>query len=818
MTVPSEIKRSGPFFGDNVATAFDYKFKIVDRTHIAVIRTENGEDTTLVIDEDYTVTDVGNEAGGQVITVVAPTSQQSITNLRNVPFTQETDLENQGGYYPETVEKAFDLSVMRDQQLSERLDRSLQIPASSNPSDLDTLVADILRLKESADNIDIVAAIDDDVQAVAANNADISAVADNIVDVTNFAAVYYGPRASDPTARNDGTARQEGDLYFNTTVKQLRIFDGAAWQAITDQALNISVKSFVGDGVTTAFTLDTSPGTVNNLLVEIGGVLQVPTIDFTVSGTTLTIAPAVANGDTINTWVIATTAVLNVPADNSVTLASLSDALVQDDTEPRNDAADNQLPTVKRVATMIADLSPSLFITPEDYGCVGNDVDDDTVNFEAALDAAIAAGVVLLLGQNKTYLLNTWPAAGYYPSGNVFIKGLDRTSKIKGPAGASYFVRPGTAFAISEVAFDRWAGIVCRDVADGGSIVGARFCDNKITNITGIPYNIEIEHKDSYVTGNSLSDCSGGYGIRIGENTYANQNKWDNNIIADNVLRNFTATGTVSGFPIIIYGKNSIVSNNTIDGLLSADGEAVGIYVKLRNSQITNNKVRNINATGSSGAALDVAGISLKGAPRNITNSGVQGFKNICAGNVLENIGNQMSKGSGIRCQNSHCVVANNQVIDAGSVGISMDDSNGSSYNKFIGNTIEGFNKLGNIGLHISTFGNGNKLIGNTVKDFIYGAMIECGSNSLLSTLVEGNSIETTRASSFGFGFKGGGNIAGVMISANDVNLPASGYIVLNNNTVSRVNLRNNDFTPAISSGAGTVLGSATGITFTANP
>jgi hypothetical protein len=72
--------------------------------------------------------------------------------LRKVPFTQETDLENQGAYYAETVEAAFDLAAMRDQQLSERVGRAVVIPPSADPSDLDDLVANVLRLKNSADS------------------------------------------------------------------------------------------------------------------------------------------------------------------------------------------------------------------------------------------------------------------------------------------------------------------------------------------------------------------------------------------------------------------------------------------------------------------------------------------------------------------------------------------------------------------------------------------------------------------------------------------------------------------------------------------
>ncbi|WP_156433652.1 hypothetical protein [Bradyrhizobium retamae] len=124
MTVASEVNRSGPYIGNGVTTIFNYGFRILDEDHLKVIRTEAGVETVLVIDTDYIVSDVGEASGGQVALTVAPTATQTITILRNVPFTQETDLENQGAYFAETIEAALDLAVMRDQELSERVDRS----------------------------------------------------------------------------------------------------------------------------------------------------------------------------------------------------------------------------------------------------------------------------------------------------------------------------------------------------------------------------------------------------------------------------------------------------------------------------------------------------------------------------------------------------------------------------------------------------------------------------------------------------------------------------------------------------------------------
>ena len=58
--------------------------------------------------------------------------------------------------------------------------------------------------------------------------------------------------------------------------------------------------SFTGDGSATTFTLSKAPFSANTLIVVINNVIQRPTTNFTVSGTTLTIVgTAVADGDVI---------------------------------------------------------------------------------------------------------------------------------------------------------------------------------------------------------------------------------------------------------------------------------------------------------------------------------------------------------------------------------------------------------------------------------------------------------------------------------------------------------------------------------------
>lgn len=188
MTVSSTTNKSGPYLGNGTTVDFDYEFRILDPSHVTVVMTEDGVDTT-VSPSDYTVSGVGASVGGTLTFLTAPATGQSITIIRNAPFTQPTDLENQGAYYAETVEGALDLGVMRDQQLAEGLSRAVQIPVGADTGTLASLIEDIVRLGDSADEIDTVAGIAANVTTVAGISANVTTVAGIAADVSAVAAI-----------------------------------------------------------------------------------------------------------------------------------------------------------------------------------------------------------------------------------------------------------------------------------------------------------------------------------------------------------------------------------------------------------------------------------------------------------------------------------------------------------------------------------------------------------------------------------------------------------------------------------------------------
>lgn len=131
MTVSSSISKAGPYAGNGVTTTFDYGFLLLDEEHLVVVYLDEfGDETTLVLDEDYSVVGVGDIGGGSVSVVAAPGVGDFVTLVRRPPFEQLIDLQNQGAYFADTVERGFDLVTMLCMRLDQDASRSLRAPLS----------------------------------------------------------------------------------------------------------------------------------------------------------------------------------------------------------------------------------------------------------------------------------------------------------------------------------------------------------------------------------------------------------------------------------------------------------------------------------------------------------------------------------------------------------------------------------------------------------------------------------------------------------------------------------------------------------------
>ena len=97
------------------------------------------------------------------------------------------------------------------------------------------------------------------------------------------------------TSTANRPAGQNGQIIYNTTTGTFQVYDNA-WTNVstgTSAAATITKNTFSGDGSTGSFTMTISVTNTQDILVFIGGVYQIPTTSYSVSGTTLTFGSAV---------------------------------------------------------------------------------------------------------------------------------------------------------------------------------------------------------------------------------------------------------------------------------------------------------------------------------------------------------------------------------------------------------------------------------------------------------------------------------------------------------------------------------------------
>lgn len=235
MTITSQVRKAGPYEGNDSTSVFPFTFKVFKAADMLVVRRDDnaGVDTTLILTTDYTVSlnaDQNANPGGNIVLVGGVlASGFSLVISSDIPLLQETDLTNQGGFYPKVITNALDRLTIFCQQLSEKLGRALTLPITA-PTGVST-----------------------DLPFPVPNNA-------------------IGWNANGTALQNINPADLATVVAYGNT--------------LADQ--------FTGDGAATQFTLSANPGGINNMDVSVNGVTQRPGYDYSWdfgTGITFAVAP-----------------------------------------------------------------------------------------------------------------------------------------------------------------------------------------------------------------------------------------------------------------------------------------------------------------------------------------------------------------------------------------------------------------------------------------------------------------------------------------------------------------------------------------------
>lgn len=106
------------YIGNGIATSFAIPFPYLDISHLKVYQLLNDIQTERT---DWTV------QNGNLIFETAPVMDAQIVIIRELPFIQETDYQENEILAAETLEKNFDSLTMQIQQLKEQADRAVTV-------------------------------------------------------------------------------------------------------------------------------------------------------------------------------------------------------------------------------------------------------------------------------------------------------------------------------------------------------------------------------------------------------------------------------------------------------------------------------------------------------------------------------------------------------------------------------------------------------------------------------------------------------------------------------------------------------------------
>jgi hypothetical protein len=188
-------------------------------------------------------------------------------------------------------------------------------------------------VNSNSTNINTVSAANTNITNVNNALANINQVASNLSAISDFAGIYLGAQSSNPTQDPDGSALDGGELFFDTSSNQLKVYSSSSgWQNAGSSINGTSARfTFTISGTPTTVSGNDDAGTAlsyspNFIDVYLNGVKQVNGTDVTVtSGNSLVFASALAANDVVDCVAFGTFNVANIAA-SAITSGTLGSA------------------------------------------------------------------------------------------------------------------------------------------------------------------------------------------------------------------------------------------------------------------------------------------------------------------------------------------------------------------------------------------------------------------------------------------------------------------------------------------------------------
>ena len=146
------------YTGNSSTTVFAYAFEIPDKASATVELWTASTDILFqtLSASQFSIDGLGSPSGGNVtypVTGLPLTSAHKIVIKRTVPYTQDTDINNQGGFNADVLEDALDDIVLQVQQVAEETARGLRIAPTLPAGDEEDLASALLVLAPIASTL-----------------------------------------------------------------------------------------------------------------------------------------------------------------------------------------------------------------------------------------------------------------------------------------------------------------------------------------------------------------------------------------------------------------------------------------------------------------------------------------------------------------------------------------------------------------------------------------------------------------------------------------------------------------------------------------
>ena len=119
----------------------------------------------------------------------------------------------------------------------------------SNVNSVGNNISNVNSVHSNATNINSAVSNATNINSVASSISNVNTVASNISNVSSFAGTYQ-IASSNPSTDGAGNSLAEGDLYFNTSSNELRVYNGSTWQGgvtATGNLAGLGANTFTGN-------------------------------------------------------------------------------------------------------------------------------------------------------------------------------------------------------------------------------------------------------------------------------------------------------------------------------------------------------------------------------------------------------------------------------------------------------------------------------------------------------------------------------------------------------------------------------------------